>query len=66
MTFLSDLYRTLDPDERIIAGDQFKMAGLADSCWAPVEAFVGHRVREFVDRAGRIEFRRLVVSSVVQ
>lgn len=62
---LSDTYRLLGPDERILDGDQFKMAGLPDSLWSPVEKFAGQRVRDLSGQAGRVEFRRLIARAVV-
>jgi hypothetical protein len=63
---LTDTYRFLEDDERILAGDQFKMGGLSDDHWAPVEDFVGHRPREFCSALSeRVQFRRLIVREVV-
>lgn len=61
---LSNTYRLLEPDEQILAGDEFKMHGLSDDHWAPVEKFAGRRVRDLVGRAGRVEFRRLIAREV--
>lgn len=63
---ISDTYRILGDDERIVAGDQFKMAELSDEHWAPVESFVGHRPREFNHALfERVLFRRLIVRGEV-
>lgn len=63
---ISDTYRLLEDDERILPGDEFKMGGLSDAHWAPVEAFVGHRPREFcAPLSERVQFRRLIVTEVV-
>lgn len=55
---IADIYRLLELDERILPGDQFRLAGLDDNFWAPVEKFAGHRVREF--QKERTIFRRLI------
>jgi hypothetical protein len=63
---LSDTYRLLDDDEKVIRGDQFKMAGLPDDQWGPVELFIGHRPREFkLQQFARVEFRRLIAREVI-
>ena len=55
---LADTYRLLAGEESIIPGDQFKLEGVGDDRWHPVEKFVGHRVREFCRE--RAMFRRLI------
>lgn len=63
---ISDTYRVLEDDERIIAGDEFKMHDLPDAYWSPVDTFVGHRVREFnTSHHARVEFRRVIVRGEV-
>ncbi len=63
---LTDTYRLLEDDERILPGDEFKMSGLSDEHWEPVEAFIGHRPREFGGGEwARVQFRRLIVREVV-
>lgn len=44
---LADLYRLLEPDEVILAGDQFNMSELSDDFWAEVQDFAGMRPRDF-------------------
>ena len=61
----ADLHRPLEPDERIVVGDEFKMADLPDDHWAPVDKFVGHRPREFSRPFHeRVLFRRLIAHGV--
>lgn len=41
------LWRVLeDPDEIILAGDQFKMRHANDDQWAPCTLLVGHRLHD--------------------
>lgn len=63
---ISDTYRILGDDERIIAGDQFKMAQLSDEYWSPVDSFIGSRPRDFSSPLlERVVFRRLIVRGEV-
>lgn len=54
------VYRLLEDDESIVAGDQFKPALLSDSLWSPADGFEGWTVARLSSSNGRLLFRRLV------
>ena len=57
---LRDVYQILEPDTKILAGDEFSLASIADQhVWGPCDSFVGKRVCD-VSQRGRIIFRRRI------
>lgn len=52
-------FRTLDqPDELILAGDQFKLQHQEDTEWHPCDLMVGHRLRDLTN--SRVVVRRQI------
>lgn len=55
---IADVYQILTGDAKVIRGDQWKLEGQNDDCWAPCDSFVGHRVDEL--KRARVDVRRLI------
>ncbi len=62
---LSDVYQVLEGETKIVKGDEFALASIADKhVWGPCDSFVGRRVID-VAQNGRIIFRRRIAQDEV-